>query len=321
MSTKRKVFSRFTFPVTLGIALGVTMLLPAAMSAECAGVEKPGVEAQVAQAAKDNQRYADISVARTRGFEPLKLFGIQELGYSGLILDRGAVREVAADAPSRLIYNVREDGRYQLWGAAWVLHPDLWDNPPELFGHPFTYREVDPIRYANPERSLTAWLFVDNPIGTFAPTHPSLKAPTWWVDLIAARAWAVEKNGLDQVADAGYLNEGNCLVDPRQPKFGVFYVSPEEDYLNPDHPNALIMVLDVKGPRLAGLQWRVPIRKGGIRPFIPELFGQSFRGPYTSADRFGKMHSFYALTVWPFHDHPSGVFTHPLSKRCVFEAP
>jgi len=321
MSLKKKAFSRFVIPVWLRIALGVALLLPAAMSAECDDADNPGVDTQLVQARKDLHQYSEISVARSRGFVPLKLFGIQELGYSGLILDRGPVMQVASDAPSRLIYNVQQDGRYQLWGAAWVLHPDLWDDPPELFGRPFTVRDVDPIRYASAEASLTVWLFVDNPSGMFAPTHPNLKAPTWWVDLIAARAWAEEMNGLDRVADAGYVNEGNCLVDPRLPRFGVFYVSSDEDYLDPNHPNALIFVLDVKGPRLAGLQWRMPIRKGNTRPCNPGMFGQPFGGPHTSADRYGKLRSYYSLTVWPFHDHPRGVFTHPGSRRCVFDAP
>jgi hypothetical protein len=98
---------------------------------------------------------------------------------------------IAATEPEALVYAPDQQGRLHLAALEYVVIKADWDakqpqppslgvgarettGPPVLFGHEFNFTDA-PNRYGLPPfYSLHAWLWQDNPAGTFAMWNPSV---------------------------------------------------------------------------------------------------------------------------------------------------
>ena len=79
-------------------------------------------------------------------------------------------------------------GKLQLVAAEWLvpLTADTKERP-SLFGQPFLgpmegHEPLIPKEFAHYD--LHAWLFKDNPLGTFAPTNPNVSCDGYDFDLL-----------------------------------------------------------------------------------------------------------------------------------------
>jgi hypothetical protein len=80
--------------------------------------------------------------------------------------------------PEALVY-ARQEGRLRLAALEYIVIKSAWDarhsSPPSLFGQTFNLT-LSPNRYGLPDfYSLHAWLFKNNPVGTFAPWNPDVR--------------------------------------------------------------------------------------------------------------------------------------------------
>jgi hypothetical protein len=78
--------------------------------------------------------------------------------------------------PSILMYEPK-DGKLELIGVEWIVPMASVKERPKLFGQEFLgpmegHEPIIPREFAHYD--LHAWLFKDNPLGTFAPTNPSV---------------------------------------------------------------------------------------------------------------------------------------------------
>jgi len=85
---------------------------------------------------------------------------------------------IDAARPQALVYEVQGDGRLSLVALEYVVLQSTWDaahsSPPELFGHKFMLTPAG-NRYGLPAfYSLHAWIWKNNPSGTFNPWNPTV---------------------------------------------------------------------------------------------------------------------------------------------------
>jgi hypothetical protein len=85
---------------------------------------------------------------------------------------------VDAARPQALVYQRTADGRLQLGAVEYVVLQAGWDTahaaPPALFGENFMLTSAE-NRYGLPAfYSLHAWVWKDNPLGTFSMWNPSV---------------------------------------------------------------------------------------------------------------------------------------------------
>jgi hypothetical protein len=84
--------------------------------------------------------------------------------------------KIDAARPQALVYEVDQNGKLQLVALEYVVLQADWDGahsaPPTLFGQKFLLTEAG-NRYGLPAfYSLHAWIWKDNPTGTFSPWNP-----------------------------------------------------------------------------------------------------------------------------------------------------
>jgi hypothetical protein len=89
------------------------------------------------------------------------------------------VQDGAVDAarPQAIVYERQDDGQLHLAAVEYVVLQAGWDSahsgPPSLFGQTFTTTPAA-NRYGLPALySLHAWIWKDNPTGTFSMWNPS----------------------------------------------------------------------------------------------------------------------------------------------------
>ncbi|MBA3343434.1 MAG: hypothetical protein H0T48_16585 [Gemmatimonadaceae bacterium] len=85
--------------------------------------------------------------------------------------------------PEMLLYEKRSDGTMSLVGVEWIVFKAAWERekgvgaaPPQVLGQPLLYSEhtFAPGGPVVPHYELHAWIFKDNPRGTFDPWHPGV---------------------------------------------------------------------------------------------------------------------------------------------------
>jgi hypothetical protein len=102
-------------------------------------------------------------------------------GAMGFHLINGALLDDVIDpaAPEALVYAPDANGQLKLVAVEYVVFQDAWTDAmaPMLFGEMFM--EVPaPNRYEIPAfHALHAWLWKDNPSGTFASFNPTVSCP------------------------------------------------------------------------------------------------------------------------------------------------
>jgi hypothetical protein len=103
-------------------------------------------------------------------------------GGMGVHYVKGALVQTATVDPARpqaLVYEPQSDGLLHLAAVEYVVFQSAWDaanpGPPTLFGQKFALTP-DGNRYGLPAfYSLHAWVWKDNPAGTFEPYNPRVR--------------------------------------------------------------------------------------------------------------------------------------------------
>ena len=148
-------------------------------------------QASVSQAAQDpvtslraaTARYHSVNRALADGFVPsdecAEIPGVGAMGYHFVNPARLTDGVIDADKPDILLYAKDQKGRLRLAGAEWFAADPDQDlstdaGRPTLFGQSFDgpmpgHEPGMPIHY-----DLHAWVWQENPLGTFAPWNPAL---------------------------------------------------------------------------------------------------------------------------------------------------
>ena len=101
-----------------------------------------------------------------------------DTGAMGFHLINGALLDGVIDAsqPEALVYAPDQTGKLKLVSLEYVIFADAWTSasPPSLFGESFMFTAA-PNRYEIPAFwALHAWIYEDNPSGTFAAFNPDV---------------------------------------------------------------------------------------------------------------------------------------------------
>jgi hypothetical protein len=179
------------------IAAGLLLANQAGVAFACGDCD-PGRAVTAAHAA--TAKYQSLSLAKKSGYSILAdTAGITciaepQMGAMGVHYVKGdLVKDPAIDAlhPEALVYAPDQHGRLQLAALEYVVIKGDWDAkqqqppslgavvsetpaPPMLFGQEFNFTDA-PNRYGLPPfYSLHAWIWKDNPAGTFAMWNPNV---------------------------------------------------------------------------------------------------------------------------------------------------
>jgi hypothetical protein len=87
--------------------------------------------------------------------------------------------------PEALVYRLQKTGALKLAALEYIVFKQAWEDahgasaqPPSLFGKPFLLTPA-PNRFGIPDfYALHAWVFKNNPTGTFQPWNPKVKCPS-----------------------------------------------------------------------------------------------------------------------------------------------
>ena len=165
---------------TVTLALTAWLLIPAASLA--------GTEDDLEAARTATEAFTDPAAAEAAGYGlppdgPLHecIASFDETGAMGLHYINGdLVGDTVVDAstPEALVYEPAADGGLELVAVEYVVFAEGWDAEndmaPMLFGEMFMLVE-EPNRYELPSfYALHAWIWKENPSGTFANFNPDV---------------------------------------------------------------------------------------------------------------------------------------------------
>ena len=181
---------------TLAVAATSTVLIagPAVAAFAC---DEHQAAALTAPARSATAKYHSLSVAKKTGYSILAdsagitCIAEPQMGAMGVHYVNGdLVKNPSIDAthPEALVYAPDRHGGLHLAALEYVVIKSDWDAsqphvgvgardvaaPPMLFGHEFSFTDT-PNRYGLPPfYSLHAWVWKDNPAGTFEMWNPSV---------------------------------------------------------------------------------------------------------------------------------------------------
>jgi hypothetical protein len=174
------VRGRRTAAMTLTLALAALLTAPAATLA--------GTEDDLDAARAATEAFTDPAAAEDAGYGlppegPLHecIASFDDTGAMGLHYINGdLVADAVVDAatPEALVYEPAADGSLELVAVEYVVFAEGWDAEndmaPMLFGEMFMLVE-EPNRYELPAfYALHAWIWKENPSGTFASFNPDV---------------------------------------------------------------------------------------------------------------------------------------------------
>jgi len=168
-----------------GIALGVVTLLPPLTAPATAG---PAHDVKAAKAA--TQGFTHTKAAKRAGYGLLKdakgIACIDMKGMGGMGIHYANVPlvdgKIQVRHPEALVYRFVRNGHLKLAALEYLVTVDAWraNHPtgrPKLFGHRFN-RTPNGNRFGLPAYfSLHAWLWYDNPAGTYTMFNPRVHCP------------------------------------------------------------------------------------------------------------------------------------------------
>ena len=181
---------------TLAVASTSAVLLMGQAVAAFA-CEQHAATALTAPARSDTAKYHSLTVAKKAGYSILAdsagitCIAEPQMGAMGVHYVKGdLVKNPAIDAahPEALVYAPDRHGRLHLAALEYVVIKSDWNAvqpslgvgsrdaaaPPMLFGREFNFTDA-PNRYGLPPfYSLHAWVWKDNPAGTFEMWNPSV---------------------------------------------------------------------------------------------------------------------------------------------------
>lgn len=170
-----------------GWSLALTLVAACALPMAAAAAE----EEDLAAARAGSEDYADVEAAEADGYGlppdgPLHecIASLDDTGAMGLHYINGdLVGDVELDpaTPEALVYAPTASGDLELVALEYVVFAEAWDeandDPPMLFDQMFMLVE-EPNRYELPAfYALHAWVWMDNPSGTYANFNPDVSCP------------------------------------------------------------------------------------------------------------------------------------------------
>jgi hypothetical protein len=172
-------------PRRLGIAVAVAALLAPLTAPAVAG---PAHQVKVARAA--TQDFTRPGAAKKAGYALLKdsagiaCIAMKGVGGMGVHYANGSLVDgrIRVRHPEALVYRFARNGHLRLAALEYLVTVDAWrqNHPtgrPQLFGHRFN-RTPAGNRFGLPAFfSLHAWLWYDNPAGTYQMFNPRVYCP------------------------------------------------------------------------------------------------------------------------------------------------
>lgn len=166
----------------------VALVLTLTTAALAPALTLAGIEADVEAARTATEDFTDPAAAEAAGYGlppdgPLHecIASFDDTGAMGLHYINGdLVGDAVVDpaTPEALVYEPAADGSLELVALEYVVFAEAWDAEndmaPMLFGEMFMLVE-EPNRYELPSfYALHAWVWKDNPSGTFAAFNPDV---------------------------------------------------------------------------------------------------------------------------------------------------
>lgn len=260
---------------------------------------------QQLQAATDaHAQYDDLGAAIAAGYKSTRAFATTEDGGLGVLFVNEEAEQLDPEQAPTLFYDLDEEGQYTLLGAEWSVPADQADEAPTLFGQTLDgphdgHYEGQPSHYG-----LHAWLYTENPQGTFAVSNPQVEAPSYAADLEELRQAIAPYEDSQKAIDDGYVSHGECVAVPGAGGMGVHFVHEGRTGTELSAPTVLLYEPDHHGElTLVGAEWMVNEADVDQRP---ELMGRGFDGPMPGHAEGDPSH--YDLHVWTHRANPSGLF-------------
>jgi hypothetical protein len=169
------------------VFVAAAIVIASLASATVAYASTRGGRSELERIRKANSQYRDLEKATKAGFgELIDVNGIACIDMPGMgamgvhYVNGGLVADGAIDprTPEAMVYEPDAKGRLKLVAVEYVVFKDAWDAmhsaPPSLFGHTFD-TTANPNRFGLPAfYSLHAWLYKNNPAGTFSMWNPKV---------------------------------------------------------------------------------------------------------------------------------------------------
>ncbi|GAB2880737.1 hypothetical protein [Streptomyces mayteni] len=129
------------------------------------GLTEEDVEAQLERVRRATDRYQNVRLAEADGYT-LGESCITGLGYHFVREVAESQEELAITEPNSVVYVPQEDGSLKLAAVGYVSK-----RPASLFGEEFTPPQTLPYY------TLHAWVWEENPNGTFEHINPNITCP------------------------------------------------------------------------------------------------------------------------------------------------
>lgn len=150
-------------------------------------VAASGGHDDLAPVRKATARFQDLAVAKSSGYglladaKGIACIDMPGMGTMGIHYANNALvgaGKVDPTAPQALVYAPQASGQPKLVALEYVVFQAAWDaqhtSAPALFGHTFDLT-ASPNRFGLPAYySLHAWVWQDNPAGTFTMWNPKV---------------------------------------------------------------------------------------------------------------------------------------------------
>ncbi|MFB6138022.1 MAG: hypothetical protein ABEJ42_06750 [Halobacteriaceae archaeon] len=274
-------------------------------------------------------RYRDVSAALADGYRTVHRYvgstdeATLRLGTPLYRPERASTTDLDPARPAVLFYDLASDGTYHLAGVEWRVPAEAVDAAPALFGRRFHAPAAD-HGLGISHYGLHAWLYADNPAGTFAVSNRGLEPPPFADRLRRVRERLSQYVVGSAAVEAGYRNTEHCVA-LGDGHYGVPFVREGTATTGGTDPTAPPVLLYVMGSNwsyvLAGAEWWVP---AGAVDAAPTLFGQRFHAPADghvdargdaadsdAADARSPAAAqprHYGLHAWLFRVNPRGLF-------------
>lgn len=269
----------------------------------------PSPEEQIAEHRDSLAKYCDPSKALADGYRTAAEYAQGDQGVIGTPFVNTGIEELKPEKPQALLYDLREDGTYELLGVKWFRPTARVDSAPTLFGKTLAGPQEGEVPAIPEHYGLTAWLFRDNPEGLFARYNPAIKPVPLVETVTSVRRPLREYRTGRSATEAGYRNTEKC-IETEQGFYGVPFVdetSGDSDGTNLSRPPVLLYRLTNSWSyQLIGAEWSVPADQTDSPP---ALFGFDFHVPMDPHSPNTGNSRHYGLHAWLFSANPRGMFS------------
>jgi len=273
--------------------------------AGCLSALGPSPEEQVREHRSHLERFTDVSTAVSGRYRMSPPFVQTDGGALGIPFVNLRIPDLEPTRPQVVLYELTDDGEYDLLGFEWFTPTSDADDPPELFGKSFHGPMDGETRLIPRHYGLHVWLFNENPDGMFKLYNPSVTRSNL-VETITPAWEALSKFAFGAAAkEAGYRNVDEC-VRVADGGYGVPFVhdgAKGTDLARP--PVLLYRVTPDWTYQLLGAEWYVSA-EAVSEP--PTMLGQPFHNPMEGHTPESTQPRHYGLHAWLFRPNPKGLF-------------